>query len=233
VVTPRYGKPVEIQALWYNALRVMEHIADRAGDIDRTVFFREMAGMARRSFNIAFWNPIENCLFDVVSSDGRDAAIRPNQIFAISLHHAVLTEERWNAVLDVVTLELLTPAGLRTLSPKDPAYCAAYKGGPHDRDCAYHQGTVWPWLMGPFVSAYLKVHGGSRSAREQAAEWLREFELMMTRAGLGQLPELADAGAPHTPKGCIAQAWSVAELLRAAIEDVYELAPVAAVAVSR
>ena len=233
VVTPRYGKPVEIQALWYNALRVMEHIADQAGDIDRTVFFREMAEMARRSFNIAFWNPVENCLFDVVNTDGRDTAIRPNQIFAISLHHAVLTEERWNAVLDVVTRELLTPAGLRTLSPKDPAYCAAYKGGPDDRDGAYHQGTVWPWLMGPFLSAYVKVHGGSRSAREQAAEWLRGFEVMLTRAGLGQLPELADAGTPHTPKGCIAQAWSVAELLRAAIEDVNELAPVAALAVSR
>jgi predicted glycogen debranching enzyme len=233
VVTPRYGKPVEIQALWYNALRVIEHLADQAGDIDRNVFFREMAGTARRSFNIAFWNSVENCLFDVVDGDDRDAAIRPNQIFTISLHHAILTEERWNAVLHVVTRELLTPAGIRTLSPKDPAYCAAYKGRPHDRDCAYHQGTVWPWLMGPFLSAYVKVHGASRSAREQAAEWLRGFELMMTHAGLGQLPELADADPPHTPRGCIAQAWSVAELLRAAIEDVYQLGPVAALAVSR
>jgi glycogen debranching enzyme len=212
---------------------VSEHIAALARDTDRIVFLREMADMARTSFNRAFWNPAGGCLFDVVNGEERDAAIRPNQIFAISLHHPVLDRERWNSVLDVVTRELLTPAGLRTLSPGDPAYCPAYKGSAYDRDCAYHQGTVWPWLMGPFLSAYIKVHEGSVSAREQAAEWLQAFEPLMKSAGLGQLPEIADADPPHAPKGCIAQAWSVADLLRAAIEDVYELAPVETLAASR
>jgi predicted glycogen debranching enzyme len=231
VVTPRCGKPVEIQALWYNALRVQEHLASLASDADRELFFGEMADLARKNFNRLFWNAGAGCLYDVIDGDHRDGSIRPNQIFSISLHHPVLDEERWPDVVEVATRELLTPAGLRSLSPGDPSYRATYDGGVTSRDSAYHQGTVWPWLMGPFITAFVKAHGGSDAAREQAAEWLRGFASQMTIAGLGQIAELADADAPHKPKGCIAQAWSVAELLRAAVEDVYQLTPAASVAV--
>jgi glycogen debranching enzyme len=225
VVTPRWGKPVEIQALWYNALRVQEHLAVIATDTDREIFFREMANLSCASFNRLFWNADGGYLYDVIDGDLRDFAIRPNQIFAISLHHAVLSPDRWPRVVDVVTRELLTPVGLRTLSPRDPVYRPVYEGGVSSRDSAYHQGTVWPWLLGPFISAYVKTHGRSPASREIAAEWLRGFETRMSTAGLGQICEIADAEPPHSPKGCIAQAWSVAELLRAAVEDVYDLTP--------
>jgi predicted glycogen debranching enzyme len=223
VVTPRQGKPVEIQALWYNALRVQHQLAGLSGNVDQEIFCREMADLALESFNRLFWNDETGCLFDVINGDVRDASIRPNQIFSISLHHPVLHESRWGSVLDVVTRELLTPAGLRTLSPQDPAYRGTYEGDMNSRDSAYHQGTVWLWLMGPFVSAYVKAHGRSQSAKDQASEWLHAFEAQMNRGGIGQLPELADGDAPHAPKGCIAQAWSVAEVLRAAVEDIDEI----------
>jgi glycogen debranching enzyme len=181
-----------------------------------------------------FWNADNGCLFDVVDGEDRDGAIRPNQVFAISLHHPVLEEERWSDVLEVVMRELWTPTGLRTLSPRDPAYCSTYDGGVWSRDSAYHQGTVWPWLMGPFITAYVKLHGRSEAARETAAEWLRAIGPQMMMAGLGQIAEVADADAPHKPKGCIAQAWSVAELLRAAVEDVFQCtSAVSAIAASR
>jgi predicted glycogen debranching enzyme len=225
VVTPRCGKPVEIQALWYNALRVQEHLASVANDPDRELFFGQMADLARASFNRLFWNADKECLYDVVDGENRDSSIRPNQVFAISLHHAVLDEARWFHVMQVVRKELWTPSGLRTLSPKDAAYRPAYEGDVPSRDSAYHQGTVWAWLMGPFITAYVKLHGRSQTAREEAGEWLRGFGPQMMTAGLGQIAEIADAEAPHKPKGCIAQAWSVAELLRAAVEDVFQLSP--------
>jgi glycogen debranching enzyme len=133
----------------------------------------------------------------------------------------MLSEDRVRPILDVVERELLTPFGLRTLSPKDSHYCPRYEGPGYQRDAAYHQGTVWPWLMGPFITAYVKVHGRTDAARLRAKGWIEGFIPHLQTAGLGQVSEILDAGAPHTPRGCIAQAWSVAELLRVALEDVY------------
>ena len=226
VVTPRQGKPVEIQALWYNALRTMEDLAARFGDSDSRKRYDQMATVARGSFNRLFWNQSAGCLYDVVNDDGLpDASIRPNQIFAASLRHTMLSMEHARAVVDVVARELLTPYGLRTLSPLDPHYAGRYEGDQRARDSAYHQGTVWPWLLGRFISAYMKVNGATPAARMQAAKWLEPFRNHLLEAGLGQVSEVFDGDPPHHPRGCIAQAWSVAELLRAAVEEVFNVRP--------
>ncbi len=225
VVTPRHGKPVEIQALWYNALRVFETFAAAVGDESSRIFTHEMADLAKKSFNAKFWNGAGEFLFDVVDGQMCDSSIRPNQIFAASLHHAVLEPARSVAMLATVERELLAPMGLRTLSPRDPRYRPRYQGGVWERDSAYHEGTVWPWLLGPFITAYVKAHARSAESRARAAKWLEGLMQHLHTAGLNQIPEIADAEAPHTPRGCIAQAWSVGELLRAAVEDVYELRP--------
>jgi predicted glycogen debranching enzyme len=215
VVTERRGKPVEIQALWYNALRTLAELTGNGG-----TRYSQMADQARDSFNSSFWNEDTQCLFDVVEGAHRDASIRPNQIFAVSLRHAILVDpQRANAVVDKVRSELLTPMGLRTLAPGDPNYKGRCRGGVRERDSAYHQGTVWPWLMGPFLKAYLKVNGGSSEAHRQARAWLDPLLACMRTNGLGQLPEIADGDAPHEPRGCIAQAWSVAEVLRALVVE--------------
>ncbi|MCU1237076.1 MAG: putative glycogen debranching enzyme [Candidatus Solibacter sp.] len=214
VVTPRTGKPVEIQALWYNALRTLESLAGRFEDRSSQEFLGELAARARESFNAQFWNEPAGCLFDVVTADSRDAAIRPNQIFAISLPYRILDDDaRARRALDVVERELLTPLGLRTLSPRDPQYRGRYEGDVISRDGAYHQGTVWPWLIGPFVTAHRRVNGDD----SRTADWLRAFESHLQTSCLGQISEIADGDAPHTPRGCVAQAWSVAELLRVAV----------------
>ena len=223
VVTPRTGKPVEIQALWYNALSIMEELAAAFGDRDVQLLAKDAAMTAKANFNSSFWNGSANCLFDVIGPDGPDAAIRPNQIFAVSLHHSMLDAERARQVVDVVRRELLTPLGLRTLSTGHPQYCPQYNGGVTERDGAYHQGTVWPWLLGPFITAYVRTHGRSDCARHQAMLWLRGVEDHLQEGCLGQVSEIADAAFPHSPKGCAAQAWSVAELLRAAVEDIFEI----------
>ena len=215
VVTPRAGKPVEIQALWYNALCVMHDLASRFGDSSGE-FLGELSGHAAASFNRLFWNEQAGCLFDVVDGDSADASIRPNQIFAASLFHSMLPQERATQVVDVVRRELLTPMGLRSLSPRDSRYAGHYEGDGRQRDGAYHQGTVWPWLMGPFLTAHVKTHG--RTAESRA--WFEAFGNRLLEYGLGQIAEIADGAAPHAAKGCIAQAWSVAELLRAGVEDV-------------
>jgi predicted glycogen debranching enzyme len=222
VVTPRTGKPVEIQALWYNALRVIDSLSQRFGG-NGDARWRDLAERARISFAAQFWNPYQGCLYDCIDGDQRDASVRPNQILAVSLHHSLLDRERAAQVVAVVQRELLTPLGLRTLPAWDSRYRPRYSGGVWERDSAYHQGTVWPWLMGPFITAYLKVHDRSERARWQAAEWLEGFCEHLADAGLGQISEIADAAYPHAPRGCFAQAWSVAELLRAAVEDVYEV----------
>jgi predicted glycogen debranching enzyme len=214
-VTPRRGKPVEIQALWYNALRTLQELAERLEGAASSSRWRAMAERARASFAAQFWNSAEGCLYDVVEGELADAAIRPNQIFALSLPHPILeNEQRARSLLEVVERELLTPAGLRTLSPRDSRYRGRYEGDVASRDGAYHQGTVWPWLMGPFVTAYRKVKG--RGPRVE--EWLRGMAGMLDASCLGQLPEIADGDAPHTPRGCVAQAWSVGELLRVVSE---------------
>ena len=225
VVTPRRGKPVEIQALWYNALCVMEDIARRLGDEVSNHRYRAMAALTSGSFNRLFWNEKTRCLFDVVNGGPPDASIRPNQIFAVSLPYTMLNPARANRVLDVVQEHLLTPFGLRTLAPSDPQYRGRYTGDQASRDGAYHQGTVWPWLMGPFLTAYIKVHGRSEPARRQAESWLSAFKDRLSDSGLGQVSEIFEGDEPHRPVGCIAQAWSVAELLRATVEDVYGVRP--------
>jgi predicted glycogen debranching enzyme len=212
VVTPRQGKPVEIQALWYNALRVMEALSrgtDRAK-------YRDLAERARRSFLEQFWNSEAGCLFDVVDGERRDGSIRPNQIFAVSLFHKMLAPEQAARVVEVVRQQLLTPYGLRTLARGDPRYRGRYEGNPNGRDSAYHQGTVWPWLMGPFISAYLQVNGGSRESRAQARDWLGALRRYVEEEG--SVPEVFDGDEPQRAGGCIAQAWSVGELLRVAVE---------------
>ena len=227
VVTPRHGKAVEIQALWYNALRIMEDFAARFGDSQASRMYGEMAERARASFGAQFWNEEAGCLYDVVSAGSRDGSIRPNQVFALSLAYPLVSGERARGVLDVVERELLTPYGLRSLSPRDPQYRGRYEGGPWSRDGAYHQGTVWPWLMGPFITAYVKAHGGTAEARSRATQWLRPLEEHLRDAGLGQISEIFDGDPPHRPCGCIAQAWSVAELLRACVEDLFVIPPAA------
>jgi predicted glycogen debranching enzyme len=219
VVTPRRGKPVEIQALWYNAMRVMEDLARRLARDSESARYRERAERAAGSFAPLFWNSSAGCLHDVVDGKERDAAIRPNQILAVSLPHSMLTPELAARVVDAVQRHLLTPFGLRTLAPSDPQYRGRYEGDQLSRDSAYHQGTVWPWLMGPFLKAYIETHGRSAQARAQASEWLADLRDYLQDRGVGQLPEIFDGDAPHRPAGCIAQAWTVAELLRVCVED--------------
>lgn len=218
VVTPRIGKPVEIQALWFNALRVMAELAAKFGEADNAKRFSSLAERAKESFNRQFWNDAAGCLYDVVNGETRDASIRPNQIFAASLAHSMLDNERAKQVVSAVERELLTPVGLRTLSPSDPNYIGVYQGDIRSRDGAYHQGTVWPWPMGAFLTAYLKANNNSKAARNFARNWLDGFLPHLNSACLGQVSEIFDGDAPHTPRGCVAQAWSVAELLHVAIE---------------
>ncbi len=216
VVTPRVGKPVEINALWHNALCVAADLAERAGRSDLAADYRSRAEQAKASFVAAFWNPATHSLFDVIGPDGRpDPAMRPNQIFAVSLPFPMIEGEQARTVVDQVGQSLLTPYGLRTLAPDSPDYHGHY--GPGDqqtRDGAYHQGTVWPWLMGAFIEAHLKVYGDKAAARNLIAPFLADA---LSDYGLGSICEIRDGDSPHAPNGCIAQAWSVAELLRALI----------------
>jgi len=225
VVTPRIGKPVEIQALWFNALSVLRDLAGRFGDTGSEATLAGLANTAKASFIDSFWNADTNCLFDVVNGEERDASVRPNQILAVSLFHSMLPPAMAKQVVEVVERELRTPLGLRSLSPAHQNYRPRYEGDVLSRDSAYHQGTVWPWLMGPFSTAYLKVHSHSPAAISQAEEWLRGFEGHLSEAGIGQISEVAGAEAPHRAGGCIAQAWSVAELLRATVENVLRISP--------
>ncbi|HEX5000349.1 MAG TPA: amylo-alpha-1,6-glucosidase [Terriglobia bacterium] len=219
VVTPRNGKAVEIQALWYNALRTIQDIARRAGDVADAERYRALADMARRSFNDQFWNEDTGHLYDVVGRESKDGTMRPNQILAVSLCHSMLERRRARAVVDAVERDLFTPYGLRSLAPSDPQYRRRYEGDPVARDSAYHQGPVWAWLLGPFIDAYLKVNGRSRKPMGQARRWLSTMESHLGEEGLGHVSEIFDGDAPHRPRGCFAQAWSVAEILRAVVEN--------------
>ncbi|HEX8551257.1 MAG TPA: amylo-alpha-1,6-glucosidase [Abditibacteriaceae bacterium] len=215
VFTPRDGKPVEIQALWYGALREMDGFAARMGDTKTRKLCATWSRLAKRNFAPKFWNEAENCLFDCIRHDGTpDGAIRPNQIFAVSLPHRLLSVAQEKAVVATVQRELLTPHGLRSLSPRDSAYRSIYIGDQWQRDSSYHQGTVWGWLIGPFVSAYLRANRGVR-AKAQARAWLVPLVAHLDQACIGSVSEVFDGDAPHAPRGCFAQAWSVSELLRA------------------
>jgi predicted glycogen debranching enzyme len=225
VITARRGKPVEIQALWYNALRVLEGLAREFGEDEDARRFAAMATRARDSFNEQFWNEEADCLYDVIDGTERDASLRPNQIFAVSLPHTMLDGERARRVVEAVGRELLTPYGLRSLAPSDPRYIGLYGGGPAERDAVYHQGAVWAWLIGPFVTAYLNVNGRTQASVAHARTLLAPLLLHLNEACLGHVSEIFDGDAPHASRGAVAQAWSVAELLRALVEDVQGVRP--------
>ena len=210
VVTPRTGKPVEINVLWINALEIMAGFARLLGKPSDA--YEKFAAKAKNSFQ-RFWNADRNCCFDLIDSPGigNDASLRPNQIFAVSLPVSPLTPGQQKAVVDVCARHLLTSHGLRSLAPGEPGYTGHYRGSPHDRDAAYHQGTVWGWLLGPFALAHYHVYDN----REAALRFLDPLGRQIYASGLGTLSEIFDGDAPFTPRGCIAQAWTVAEVLRA------------------
>ena len=213
VVTPRQGLAVEINALWYAAHRIMAH---RCSSLNKncTAEYTAQAEMIASAFCRVFWNNQAGCLYDCITEHLPDDSIRPNQIFAVSLGYSPLPPQQQAAVVAVVQEKLLTPLGLRTLSPDDPRYRPAYDGSFADRDRAYHQGTAWAWLMGPFIEAYLKVNNNSSESLAQASKWLEGFDEHLRQAGVGYISEIFDGDQPHHPRGCIGQAWSVAEILR-------------------
>jgi predicted glycogen debranching enzyme len=216
VVTPRMGKPVEINALWYNALRIMEFLMKELqfeGDAD---FYRIKANLVLKSFNQQFWNSSAKCLHDYIDGTYKNEDIRPNQIYALSLPFPLVDKKNGKEILNKIRSELLTPRGLRSLSANHPDYKGHYSGGIVARDGAYHQGTVWSHLIGAYIDALFYVHG--ESARTEAVEVVDAMAKHLDEAGLGSISEIFDANAPHHARGCYAQAWSVAELLRAAIE---------------
>jgi glycogen debranching enzyme len=212
VVTPRRGKAVEINALWYNAQRLLGRWLTETGHGPEADRWLDHARRTARSFNERFWNDAGGCLYDVVDGEqGDDPACRPNQILAISLDYPVLDAPRWRPVFDTVERRLLTPCGLRSLEPAHADYRPRYDGDLHARDAAYHQGTVWAWLIGPFADACRRVHPDDP---DRTRDLLAEFPRELSRAGVGTLSEIFDAEPPFSPRGCVAQAWSIAEVLR-------------------
>ena len=219
VATPRHGKPVEINALWYNALRIMESLCEKF-DEDASAY-RTRAEQVKESFNAKFWDSANQCLFDVVDGDEPDDHIRPNQIYAVSLPFSLLPEEQEKAVVALVEKELFVGCGLRSLAPDHPDYHGIYCGALAKRDAAYHQGTAWGFLLGGFFSAYMKVNHHSSSAAENAVRMLEPVRKHLTDSGcIGSISEIFDGDAPHNPRGCYAQAWSVGEVLRCYCEDI-------------
>jgi predicted glycogen debranching enzyme len=213
VVTPRRGKAVEINALWYNALRLLADWHAQGGGETRAAELRDDAARVRTSFNRRFWYEQGQHLYDVIDGEaGDDNACRPNQILAVALDYPVLEESRWKVVVDIVERRLLTPVGLRSLDPAHPDYRSTYSGDLRSRDGAYHQGTVWAWLIGPFVDAWVKTHPGRAADARQYLTGLVDH--LDATACVGSISEIFDAEEPFTPRGCVAQAWSVAELLR-------------------
>jgi predicted glycogen debranching enzyme len=208
-ISPRAGKCCEINALWYSALIDMHKLGNALG-ISQSTGFATLAEKVLESYQ-RFWNSETGCLFDVI--DHEDASIRPNQIIAAGIPN-LLPDVMRESILDVAAKELLTPYGLRTLSPRDPRYAGRYEGDPRRRDGSYHQGTVWPWLMGPYIDALLSVRGRSKETLAQARELLRPL-LAIQSGGINTIPEVFDGDNPQRPGGCISQAWSVAEVLRA------------------
>jgi hypothetical protein len=220
--TPRRGKAVELNALWYNAMRLLEGWLREAGDAAGAERARRDAERCRESFNRRFWCESAGHLYDIVDGEhGDDASCRPNQLFAISLPHPVLDPARWPAVVAAARTRLLTPVGLRSLAPEHPDYKGQYAGDLHSRDVAYHRGTVWPWLIGPYVDAWLKTHPEDRLEAQRVLTSLAE---RLSGYCLGTLAEVFDGDAPHAPRGCTAQAWSVAEWLRAWVRTEQEAA---------
>ena len=227
-VTPRDGKAVEIQALWYNALKTMQLLAKRFNQPNKTEKYRSLAENARASFSKKFWNPRKEYLFDVVGDSGADASLRPNQLIAVSLDFSIVDMEMAEKIVDVVWKRLWGTYGLKTLPDTDPRYIGNYLGDWNHRDSAYHNGTVWAWLLGSFTTAFLKTKKHEENWRKFAFKTFLQplFQEQIQQAGLGTISEIFDGNEPHHPQGCISQAWSVAEPLRAYIEDVALVRPV-------
>lgn len=222
VVTPRQGKPVEISALWYNALRVMEYLTELAGG---NFAHKELADKVFESFNREFWYEEGGYYYDVVGDEGKDPRFRPNQVLAMALPYSPVPPERARSALTRVWEELYAAYGLRSLSLYDPEFRGFYLGDRVKRDGAYHQGTVWSWLIGPFITAYRKAHDYSGASRRQAGLFIKPFREHMGDHGVGYISEIFDGNEPLIPRGCPAQAWGVAEVLRAYVEDVLEVGP--------
>jgi predicted glycogen debranching enzyme len=210
--TPRHGKPVEINAYWYNALRIMDALSTQLG-YDRADY-RELSETVRKSFVEKFYIPDKGYLKDVISGTAADEQIRCNQIWAVSMAFTMLDREQERSVVETVYRHLYTPCGLRTLSPEDPEYHPHYGGPQVQRDMAYHQGTTWVFPLGAYYLAYLKIHGNTQEAADYVREQLQPLEAMLRQGCLGQLPEIYDGDHPTEGKGCFAQAWSVGEMLR-------------------
>jgi predicted glycogen debranching enzyme len=226
-VTPRIGKAVEIQALWYNALKIMELLAKKYDEAALEEKYALMAEKTSVSFNNKFYDQATNSLYDIIEGPTVDLSLRPNQIIAVSLDYSMLKLERKLGVVNLVQKEFLTPVGLRTLSRSDPKYKGVYTGIMSERDQAYHNGAIWPWLLGPFITAYLKTKGYTLQNITFMQKQVLEpfFEAQIYQGGLGTISEIFDGEPPHLPRGCIAQAWSVAEPLRAYIEDILQVKP--------
>ena len=219
-VTPRAGKPVEIQALWFNALHATSIMSMALGFSDKANECITLAKQCQTSFNKYFWNEDKQCLYDVIDGGYRDASLRPNQIFAVSLPFELLYPDKSGLVVEKIRKHLLTPYGLRTLAPEEPEYRGSYCGDVISMNKAYHQGTVWSWLMGPFITAYLKTNHYSEESKINARAWLKPLMRHVYECGLGSISEIFDGDSPHNPRGCISQAWSVGELLRILIKDI-------------
>jgi len=221
VVTPRRGKPVEINALWYNALRTMVTLVDEAGKKVESIKYRMRADKVLESFNLQFWNEKQNSLYDYIDGNYKNEDIRPNQLYAISLPYPLLSGERAKKLLDLIVKQLLTPRGLRSLSPEHKDFRPTYGGDVWMRDGSYHQGTVWSYLIGSFLDASFYV--GGEKGKKDAVRYIKSFLEHLNEAGIGTISEIFDAMPPHTPRGAMAQAWGVAEVLRAAV--MYDLLP--------
>lgn len=215
VVTPRMGKPVEINALWFNALKIMETFYNQFSQKEKSAYFHQKAELAKQSFNKEYWNEEQETLYDCVGDFVNDDALRPNVTFAISLPFAILEDAKAKKVLKSIENHLLTPFGLRSLSPEDSHYRSHYFGNQWSRDGAYHQGTVWSWLLGPYYMAKIKLEGAD--GKDKVLKHIEKFKAHLKDAGIGTVSEIFDAEAPFNPNGCIAQAWGVAEVLRAYI----------------
>lgn len=216
VVTPRQGKPVEINALWYNALKSMAHFQQRVANKEGAAVYEQKAARVLESFNEKFWNSTRKCLYDCVDHDYKNPDLRPNQVYAISLPFPLLAKDRAISVLKMIGQYLLTPRGLRSLEPGHHDYKGSYGGGPWNRDSAYHQGTAWGYLMGPYIDALMYVKGDK--AKKEASVLLTQFLAHLDERGVGSISEIFDGDAPHAARGCIAQAWSVGEALRVAVD---------------
>ncbi len=223
VVTPRHGKPVEVNALWYNALQVMARLTKKYGC--KPDEYTRLAEKVRAGFVQKFWNPQKKCLYDVITDDSKDELIRPNQILAVSLPYSPLDHGKQLDVVNTVWRELYFSYGLRSLSPSSANYQGQYSGDVQQRDAAYHQGTGWAWLTGPFVTAFRRVHEYSEESKTVAERFIAPFKAHLRDHGIGSVSEIFDGDPPHYPRGCCSQAWSVAEVLRAYVEDVLGIFP--------